>query len=95
MQIFGRIWKPNMIEIPLLPASLVGSYAQPSWLINRDRLAERLPPRVLLNDLWQVPAAQLAEAQNDATIIALEDQLGAEQSQALLQEQFYPMRSAQ
>ena len=63
-----------MIDLPLLPTSLVGSYAQPSWLIDRDRLGERLPPRVLLEDLWQVSSAQLEEAQNDATIIALEDQ---------------------
>ncbi len=63
-----------MIELPILPTSLVGSYAQPSWLIDRERLGQRLPPRVLLNDLWQVPTAQLEEAQNDATIIALEDQ---------------------
>jgi len=63
-----------VIELPLLPTSLVGSYAQPSWLIDRERLGQRLPPRVLLNELWQVPAAALEEAQNDATIIALEDQ---------------------
>ncbi|MDH3644258.1 MAG: 5-methyltetrahydropteroyltriglutamate--homocysteine methyltransferase [Gammaproteobacteria bacterium] len=63
-----------MIELPLLPTSLVGSYAQPTWLIDHERLGQRLPPRVLLNELWQVPSAQLEEAQNDATIIALEDQ---------------------
>ena len=63
-----------MIELPLLPTSLVGSYAQPGWLINRERLGERLPPRVLLDALWQIPPAALAEAQNDATILALEDQ---------------------
>jgi len=43
-------------------------------LIDRKRLGERLPPRVLLDALWQVPRAELAEAQNDATIIALWDQ---------------------
>ncbi len=63
-----------MIDLPLLPTSLVGSYAQPSWLIDRDRLGERLPPRVLLEELWRVSTDQLEEAQNDATIIALEDQ---------------------
>ena len=63
-----------MIDLPLLPTSLVGSYAQPGWLINRERLGERLPPRVLLDALWQIPPAALAEAQNDATILALEDQ---------------------
>lgn len=63
-----------MIKLPVLPTSLVGSYAQPSWLIDRHRLNERLPPRVLLNALWQIPPEQLAEAQNDATVLALEDQ---------------------
>jgi 5-methyltetrahydropteroyltriglutamate--homocysteine methyltransferase len=63
-----------MMELPVMPTSLVGSYAQPNWLIDRDRLGQRLPPRVLLHGLWQVPAERLAEAQNDATIIALDDQ---------------------
>ena len=44
-----------VIELPLLPTSLVGSYAQPTWLIDHERLGQRLPPRVLLNELWQVP----------------------------------------
>ena len=63
-----------MMERPMMPTSLVGSYAQPNWLIDRDRLGHRLPPRVLLNQLWQVPDERLAEAQNDATVIALVDQ---------------------
>ena len=63
-----------MIDYPLLPTSLVGSYAQPNWLIDRQRLGQRLPPRVLLHELWSVPRAHLEEAQNDATVIALEDQ---------------------
>ena len=63
-----------MIEYPLLPTSLVGSYAQPNWLIDKSRLGQRLPPRVLLHELWKVDAAHLEEAQNDATLIALQDQ---------------------
>lgn len=63
-----------MTDYPLLPTSLVGSYAQPDWLIDRARLGERLPPRVLLNALWRVDVDVLAEAQNDATVLALEDQ---------------------
>ena len=63
-----------MKTLPLLPTSLVGSYAQPGWLIDRERLGERLPPRVLLDALWRVPADSLAEAQDDATILALHDQ---------------------
>ncbi len=63
-----------MKSLPLLPTSLVGSYAQPGWLIDRERLGQRLPPRVLLDALWRVPSNVLEEAQNDATILALHDQ---------------------
>ncbi len=66
-----------MIDYPLLPTSLVGSYAQPGWLIDRARLTERLPPRVLLDELWKVDRVALEEAQNDATLIALTDQHNA------------------
>ena len=57
-----------------LPTGLVGSYAQPNWLIDKSRLGERLPPRVLLHALWRVAPEDLEEAQNDATRIALDDQ---------------------
>lgn len=54
--------------------ALVGSYAQPDWLIDRVGLKARLPARVPKNDLWRVPAEQLAEAQNDAVLSVLADQ---------------------
>lgn len=57
-----------------LATSLVGSYAQPNWLIDKTRLGQKLPPRVVLNDLWSIDEAYLEEAQNDATLIALDDQ---------------------
>jgi 5-methyltetrahydropteroyltriglutamate--homocysteine methyltransferase len=60
--------------LPLLPVMLVGSYAQPDWLIDRPRLDGRLPPRVRVQDLWRIPEPFLAEAQNDATRLALFDQ---------------------
>ena len=63
-----------MPDYPLLPTSLVGSYAQPDWLIDKARLGERLPPRVLLHALWRPAPENLLEAQNDATRIALADQ---------------------
>lgn len=63
-----------MPDYPLLPTGLVGSYAQPDWLIDKARLGQRLPPRVLLHELWKPDAADLEEAQNDATLIALHDQ---------------------
>jgi 5-methyltetrahydropteroyltriglutamate--homocysteine methyltransferase len=58
----------------LLPTSLVGSYAQPDWLIDREKLSSRLPPRVRARELWRVAAEHLAEAQNDATLLAIREQ---------------------
>src|SRR6201982_135970 len=58
----------------LLPTSLVGSYAQPEWLINRKNLAGRFPPRVRARELWRVAPEQLESAQDDATLLAIRDQ---------------------
>jgi 5-methyltetrahydropteroyltriglutamate--homocysteine methyltransferase len=58
----------------LLPTSLVGSYAQPDWLIDRKKLAGRFPPRVRAQELWRVAPEHLAEAQDDATLLAIRDQ---------------------
>src|SRR6266481_7802175 len=58
----------------LLPTTLVGSYPQPEWLIDRVRLAGRLPPRVRAKELWRLPEPFLADAQNDATLIAIRAQ---------------------
>jgi 5-methyltetrahydropteroyltriglutamate--homocysteine methyltransferase len=55
----------------LLPTSLVGSYAQPEWLIDRARLAGRFPPRTRAKELWRIPEEHLEEAQNSATIEAI------------------------
>src|SRR5690349_8856960 len=57
-----------------IPTSLVGSYAQPMWLIDRDRLRERFPPRVRAQELWRVDPRYLEEAQDDATRLAIADQ---------------------
>lgn len=53
--------------------TVVGSYPQPDWLIDREQLAHRLPPRVRAKELWRVSPAYLAEAQDDATRIAVRD----------------------
>jgi 5-methyltetrahydropteroyltriglutamate--homocysteine methyltransferase len=58
----------------LFPTTLVGSYPQPDWLIDRSKLAGRFPPRVRAKELWRVPAAYLEEAQNDATVLAIRAQ---------------------
>jgi 5-methyltetrahydropteroyltriglutamate--homocysteine methyltransferase len=58
----------------LFPTTLVGSYPQPEWLIDRKKLAGRLPPRVRARELWRIPEEFLAEAQNDATRLAIRAQ---------------------
>ena len=58
----------------LLPTSLVGSYAQPNWLLDRAKLAGRFPPRTRAKELWRIDEEFLEEAQNDATILAIRDQ---------------------
>ena len=58
----------------LFPTMLVGSYPQPDWLIDRERLAGRFPPRVRARELWRVPEPYLAQAQDDATVLAIKAQ---------------------
>src|SRR3984957_12084207 len=62
------------MSLPLFPTSLVGSYAQPEWLIDRKKLASRFPPRVRAKELWRVEAEWLGGAQDDATRLAIADQ---------------------
>ena len=61
-------------SLPILPTSLVGSYAQPDWLIDRERLAHRFPPRVRAKELWRVAPEHLQQAQDDATVLAVRAQ---------------------
>ncbi len=58
----------------LFPTTLVGSYPQPEWLIDRAKLAGRFPPRTRAKELWRIPEAYLEEAQRDATLIAIRAQ---------------------
>jgi 5-methyltetrahydropteroyltriglutamate--homocysteine methyltransferase len=58
----------------LLPTTLVGSMPQPEWLIDRQKLAGRFPPRVRAKELWRIPEPYLAEAQDDATILSIRAQ---------------------
>jgi 5-methyltetrahydropteroyltriglutamate--homocysteine methyltransferase len=58
----------------LFPTTLVGSYPQPEWLIDREKLQKSLPPRVRAKELWRIPEPFLAQAQDDATILAIEAQ---------------------
>jgi len=56
----------------LLPTTVVGSYPQPDWLVDRELLSKGVP-RTRMHDLWRVPAPYLQQAQNDATILAIRD----------------------
>jgi 5-methyltetrahydropteroyltriglutamate--homocysteine methyltransferase len=57
--------------LPLLPSTVVGSYPQPDWLIDREKLGTRLPPRVRARDVWRIAEPFLEQAQDDATLLAI------------------------
>ena len=57
----------------LLPTTVVGSYPQPDWLVDRQMLGARLPPRVRATEIWRVAPEWLDQAQDDATILAIRD----------------------
>jgi 5-methyltetrahydropteroyltriglutamate--homocysteine methyltransferase len=61
-------------KLMLFPTTLVGSYPQPEWLIDRKKLAGRFPPRVRVRELWRVADEHLADALNDATLLAIRAQ---------------------
>ena len=58
----------------LFPTTLVGSYPQPDWLIDRERLTKHVPPRVRAQELWRIEESFLKEAQDDATLLAIRAQ---------------------
>jgi 5-methyltetrahydropteroyltriglutamate--homocysteine methyltransferase len=79
----GRMLSPIRVPVAtrgtLIPSSavlttVIGSYPQPDWLIDREKLRGSLPPRVRARELWRVPEPHLAQAQDDATALAIADQ---------------------
>jgi 5-methyltetrahydropteroyltriglutamate--homocysteine methyltransferase len=64
---------PSALVSEGLVTTVVGSYPQPRWLIDRERLGDRLPPRVRARELWRIPEPDLEEAQDDATRLAVQD----------------------
>ena len=56
----------------LLPTTVVGSYPQPDWLLNREMLS-KIVPRTRMQELWRIPGAFLEQAQDDATVLAIRD----------------------
>jgi 5-methyltetrahydropteroyltriglutamate--homocysteine methyltransferase len=65
---------PESRSLPKLPTSVVGSLPQPDWLIDRDKLSHRMPPRVRARELWRVAPEFLEQAQDDATLVAIRSQ---------------------
>src|SRR6266403_347118 len=63
-----------MMATKLFPTTLVGSYPQPDWLIDRQKLARKMPARIRAQELWRVAPEWLEQAQDDATILAIRDQ---------------------
>ena len=63
-----------MMAAKLFPTTLVGSYPQPDWLIDRQKLAKEMPARIRAQELWRVAPDWLEQAQDDATILAIRDQ---------------------
>jgi 5-methyltetrahydropteroyltriglutamate--homocysteine methyltransferase len=61
----------------VIATTVIGSYPQPDWLVDRERLRGTLPPRVRAQELWRVPEPYLAQAQDDATALAIADQVRA------------------
>jgi 5-methyltetrahydropteroyltriglutamate--homocysteine methyltransferase len=61
----------------LFPTTIVGSYPQPDWLIDREKLAGRFPPRVRAKELWRVAEPYLQQAMDDATVLAIRAQEAA------------------
>jgi 5-methyltetrahydropteroyltriglutamate--homocysteine methyltransferase len=61
------------MALPILPTTVVGSYVQPDWLVDRGNLGGRLPPRVRAKEMWRIPEQWLEQAQDDATLVAIRD----------------------
>ncbi len=56
-----------------LLTTVVGSYPQPEWLVDRKNLQSRVPPRIRARDIWRIPEPLLQDAQDDATLLAIRD----------------------
>jgi 5-methyltetrahydropteroyltriglutamate--homocysteine methyltransferase len=57
----------------VLPTTVVGSYPQPDWLVDREMMKANIVPRVRLHAMWRVAEPYLEQAQDDATLVAIRD----------------------
>src|SRR6202020_3559134 len=69
---FSVIVAPSVSKHPL-SSTVVGSYPQPEWLIDREELGSHSVPRVRISQAWRIPQAHLEQAQDDATLLAIRD----------------------
>jgi 5-methyltetrahydropteroyltriglutamate--homocysteine methyltransferase len=60
------------MPLPVLPTTVVGSYPQPDWLVDRALLGKGVP-RVRQRAIWRIPEPLLEQAQDDATIVAIRE----------------------
>ena len=60
------------MALPILPTTVVGSYPQPEWLVNREMLS-KIVPRTRVKELWRIDERFLEEAQDDATVLAIRE----------------------
>src|SRR5687768_13151563 len=70
----SRILNPARMPLPphRLPTTVVGSYPQPDWLVNRQMLS-KVVPRTRMREIWRIPEPFLEQAQDDATVLAIRD----------------------
>ena len=66
-----------MVELPLIPTTVIGSYPQPAWLVDHTLLVEKGVPRTRASDVWRIPSPDLDEALDAATLLAINDQVRA------------------
>src|SRR5437763_7156868 len=64
----------RVADLPLIPTTVIGSYPQPSWLIDRALLVEKGVPRTRAADVWRIAPDELDEALDAATLLAIHDQ---------------------
>ena len=67
----------RVAALPLIPTTVIGSYPQPSWLVDHDMLVEKGVPRTRAADVWRIPPPDLDEALDAATLLAIHDQARA------------------
>src|ERR1051325_2511194 len=60
------------MNLPLIPTTVVGSYPQPDWLVDRAMLSKSVP-RIRMQEMWRIPEPWLEQAQDDATLLAIRD----------------------